>query len=41
MNIDNQIEEIIKYCKSRDCEKCKFHQENGICKIHNPSMWEV
>lgn len=37
---DEAIEILIKYCKTHECLKdCKFHYDNGICGIHNPSAW--
>lgn len=42
-DIKKEIRKIIKYCRERDCisDQCKFHKNDDICKIHNPSTWDI
>lgn len=42
-DIEKEIKTIVEYCRKRDCseEECKYFKNDDICRLHNPSAWEV
>ena len=40
-DITKEIRKIIKYCRARDCDDCKYFSGFRLCDIHNPSGWNV
>ena len=40
-DINPEIIKIIKYCRARECDECKYNINDEICALHNPSAWNV
>ena len=40
-DISKEIEKIVSYCRTRECQECKYHMSEELCALHNPSAWEV
>lgn len=40
-DITEEIKKIVKYCRARSCEDCKYLGQYGLCRIHNPSGWDI
>ena len=40
-DISNEIEKIISYCKSKECDECKYRANDDLCNLHNPTAWNV
>ena len=40
-DISNEIEKIINYCKSKECDECKYRANDDLCNLHNPTAWNV
>ena len=40
-DISNEIEKIISYCKSKECDECKYKANDDLCNLHNPTAWNV
>ena len=40
-DISKEIESIVNYCRSKECEECPYDGESDICNLHNPTAWNV
>ena len=40
-DITKEIRKIIKYCRARECDDCKYKFNDDICALHNPTAWGV